>query len=357
MSLHTQKKNKHFKASALSTILVCSSVFLSACGGSSSDNFDSEVDDEIVVASEEGIIVEAGQVLDVAAAAEIVEPDITAETDGMQMLAASGFESIGDEDDIFLVDDTGDLLPMIFDSSTNVDPAFALSGAGLVERLNDSLALPADINVRFADCGEANAFFAPPIGNEGFAEVAEGGAIFICHELTDLFSGFFADTEQAFAASTFVIMHELGHALVNQLNLPVLGIEESYVDGVAAVLLGESGMAEGAVLAGWFFASQGQAPFFDTHRAGPQRLGDLACWGIGAEPELLEDPGIASIAEQLILTGRRCTVEYNQQLSGLENVLGGHIRGGLTDLIATEFDISEFVPTDTDTIEVASEGG
>ena len=67
--------------------------------------------------------------------------------------------------------------------------------------------------------------------------------------------------------------------------------------------MGEAGLAEGVVLAGWFFFSQPESPFFDTHRAGPQRLGDLACWGVGADPSLLDDPMINSIAQQLISSG------------------------------------------------------
>ena len=181
--------------------------------------------------------------------------------------------------------------------------------------------LPVDVLVSFADCGTANAFFASAFGDR-LAEVV------ICHELTQLFSQFYGNNEQAFLASTFVLMHEMGHAFIDILDLPVLGIEESYVDGVAAVLLGESGLAEGSVLAGWFFGGQTNTPFFDSHRAGPQRLGDLACWGVGADPALQQDPLTSQIAAQLIQTGRNCQAEYNQQLFGLNAVLAPNILGG-----------------------------
>lgn len=166
----------------------------------------------------------------------------------------------------------GRLLPTIFATETDIDPAFAQSSVALVEQLNDSLLLPVDVAVSFADCGTANAFFAP-------AQFNRPAEIVMCHELTALLSQFYDNNRQAFLASTFVLMHEVGHALIDVLELPVLGIEESYVDGIAAVLMGESGIAEGSVLAGWFFGGQTNTPFFDTHRAGPQRLGDLACLG------------------------------------------------------------------------------
>ena len=95
-------------------------------------------------------------------------------------------------------------------------------------------------------------------------------------------------------------------------------------------------MSEASVFAGWFFGNQGPTPFFDSHRAGPQRLGDLACWGVGADPSLLEDPIIASITEQLVIGGRDCPAEYEQQRRALEFVLGPNIRGGLENTFTTE---------------------
>ena len=231
---------------------------------------------------------------------------------------------VGEGDAIILPEDTGDLIPVIFPTETSLDLDFAQSGAAMIELLNESLILPRDIDVSFSDCGTANAFFIPPGQIEG---ASEGGSIVLCHELTELFLNLYADPAQAFNASVFVMMHEVGHALVDQLELPVLGIEEPYVDGIGAVLVAEAGLAEASVLAGWFFFSQPATPFFDTHRAGSQRLGDLACWGVGADPSLLEDPTINGIAEQLIAAGRNCTFEYNQQLEGFNAVLGDNFRG------------------------------
>jgi len=246
---------------------------------------------------------------------------------------------VGDEtntDEPFVVG-AGSLIPIIFPSETGVDPRLAQSGAAMVLELDESLILPADIDVNFVDCGTANAFFLP---GGSFAPSGEAGpansSIFICHELTQLFSTFFGDDDQAFSASVFVLMHELGHALVQELSLPVLGIEESYVDGFAAVLLGESNMSEGSALAGWFFGSQPNTPFSDSHRANPQRLGDLVCWGIGADPTLLEKPVIDSIFQQLVIGGRNCEAEYAQQVAGLNDVLGPAIQGGLEGALLLE---------------------
>lgn len=234
--------------------------------------------------------------------------------------------------------DNGDLLPVLFATQTDLDLSYAEEGIQLIEQINGAFILPADIDVIFADCGVANAFFIPPgntmddIDNESALPQSAGGSVVMCHELTQLFSDFYSNKEQAVDASNFVLMHELGHALVDQLALPVLGIEESYVDGMAAVFLGVAGKAQGSALAGWFFGSQSETPFFDTHRAGPQRLGDLACWGVGADPSLTQDPVIDNISQQLMSGGRNCVAEYNQQFDALTVVLGPHIRGELSDI-------------------------
>ena len=263
---------------------------------------------------------------------------MAADTAAEDMLNSTDFAPPGDASATMQAEDAGDLVPVVFDSDTDVDLIYAQAGEALINSFNDAIALPTDIAVNFIDCGTANAFYAPPGFNvdTGTELLAAGGAIFMCHELTASFDQFFRNTDQAFAASVFVLMHEVGHALVNQLNLPVLGIEESYVDGIAAVLVGESGLAEASVLAGFFFGEQSQTPFFDSHRAGPQRLGDLACWGIGANNEFLQDPFIANVAQQLIAGGRDCVGEYAQQVTALQSILGPYIRGGLTDVLDTD---------------------
>lgn len=253
-----------------------------------------------------------------------------------------------------LVND-GVLVPTLFATQTELDLEYAQSGVDIIERLSESFILPEDIDIFFADCGTANAFYVPasvPIGNINFGgddgqdglspvdpALAEqprsaGGAVVMCHELSQLFASFYSDKDQAVSTSIFVLMHELGHALVNQLSLPVLGIEESYVDGIAAVFVGEAGLSEGSALAGWFFGSQSDTPFFDSHRAGPQRLGDLACWAVGSEPALLDDPIISNIAQQLMAGGRNCPAEYAQQLAGLTTVLDPHTRNGFQSIFA-----------------------
>ncbi len=330
-TLSGKSANKQFPLTGTSIkmrqpVMLWFTVILSVLYGCSNGNSDPETEQLTTVNT-----AEATEPL--AVTVDIENPVVL---DPGDMLDRTQFEPLGDPTETPLAEDLGDLLPVVFPTQTSIDLAYARAGAELIARLNTTLALPTNIDVNFTDCGSANAFFAPADENPEATFISAGGAIFMCHELIELFAGFFGDADQTFAASTFVLMHELGHSLVDQLDLPVLGIEESYVDGVAAVLLGESGLAEGLVLAGWFFGAQSTAPFFDSHRAGPQRLGDLACWGVGADPTLLNDPLIGGIAQQLFQGGRDCEREYQQQVRALQFVLGPNIRGGLQGLLAPD---------------------
>lgn len=291
--------------------LFATTLLLSACsGGGSSDGESSSLPSNLPINANEEIP---------------VNPEQTGMFDNLNSTPIGGdFPNDGVNADL-----TGVLIPTILATETSIDLAYAQAGAALIEQVNGSLLIPVDINVVFADCGAANAFFVPsPVSIDPSIEVTPGTVV-MCHELTELFSQFFNTPEEGFQASSFVLMHELGHALVKVLDLPVVGLEEVFVDAVSAVFLGESGLGEGTLLAGIFFGAQGATPFFDTHRAGPQRLGDLGCWGIGADPSLLDDPITAMLAAGLMAGGRDCPMEYAELVSSLDEVLGDNIVGGL----------------------------
>ena len=255
--------------------------------------------------------------------------------------------------------DQGNLIPRAFASSQNVPASITWELVELTNRINDSLILPRDIIVNFTDCGSGigpNAFYVSngtPFGLEA------GPNIVMCHELTALKFSFFNSSDlDTYLAIAWVLMHELGHALIDQLELPFIGLEESNADAIASVLTGEGGFAEASLLASFFFEQQGVSPFTDSHRSGPQRFGDLACLAVGAEPELLSIPRVAEIAQQLFDAGRNCAEEYQRQVTGLSTILGPFVRGGLGDPIDVPF---EFVGMDEEmqiqASESASQGG
>ena len=107
----------------------------------------------------------------------------------------------------------------------------------VVTALNNQLLLPRNIDVIFQECDTINAFYDP-----------DAGAITMCYEIVDWLVENFAlveeDPEVAFArgldAAVFILNHEVGHALIHQLQLPTTGKEEDAVDDLATIIVMES---------------------------------------------------------------------------------------------------------------------
>jgi len=79
--------------------------------------------------------------------------------------------------------DTGNLLPVLFETETSLNLDYARASVELIRRMNAAFILPANIDVVFADCGIANAFYVPAIDmSEEMEEfdgivTSEGGAL------------------------------------------------------------------------------------------------------------------------------------------------------------------------------------
>src|SRR6187399_1025462 len=103
----------------------------------------------------------------------------------------------------------------------------------MLEKIADSfdeyLDLPQPVRISLAQCGVANAFYNPT-----------DRRITLCYELlVDLSRRFSADAEGKGVSSgavNFVLVHELGHAVIHALDIPVLGREEDAADELAALI-------------------------------------------------------------------------------------------------------------------------
>ncbi len=93
----------------------------------------------------------------------------------------------------------------------------------------------------------------------------------------------------------FVVLHELGHGLITEMGLPVLGREEDAADSFATVaMLGMKNEFSERVLAdaarGWFLhdrrdrASNAPLAFYDEHSLSQQRAYQIICYMVGADP-------------------------------------------------------------------------
>ena len=124
-----------------------------------------------------------------------------------------------------------------------------------------------------------------------------------------------------------VVLHEVGHALVDVLDLAVTGREEDAVDQLAAWVLIESGETNallGAAASYYSEEAPGAPAFADEHSLDSQRYFNLVCWAYGA------DPGAgADLIEHWELPAERagrCQAEYRRLDSAWSRLLASHIR-------------------------------
>jgi hypothetical protein len=162
----------------------------------------------------------------------------------------------------------------------------------IADGLNEAFELPADVIVCLRECGgDSNAYYHP-----GAHEIR------ICYELLDHLHDVFdpheredEDLEAAvLGATAFTIYHEVGHALIDLLDLPITGREEDAVDQLSTYILAD-GTDEGEqwALAGaraLYYEDHDQGgdaearAFWDEHSIDAQRFYNIVCWVYGQNP-------------------------------------------------------------------------
>ncbi len=183
-------------------------------------------------------------------------------------------------------------------------PAVALlrrSGAleAVVAEVNGRWALPADVPILVGDELDQGPAFIPDlqltdgtkltfINVPGTFLTQERKAMRIELRGTDIKA-----TDGMVWANEFIVAHEMGHALVHELAIPVTGREEDAVDGFAAYLLADNPKfgPSTALSAALFFDAYRQlrgklkdADFADEHSILEQRIYQFLCWVYGSDP-------------------------------------------------------------------------
>jgi hypothetical protein len=203
--------------------------------------------------------------------------------------------------------------------------------ADIMGELEKLLVLPQDLSVHFEDCGEINAFYDP-----------EKKRISMCWELLEYtaeqFSKDGANDEEAAAgfvsATIFTFFHELGHALVDLLDLPITGKEEDVVDQLATWIL-VAGGEEGALMAidgAVSFVSDDsdggdeEPVTWGEHSLDQQRFYNIVCWVYGSDPtkfaELTESRDGPLPNERAEI----CPDEWARMSKAWERLLADHVR-------------------------------
>jgi hypothetical protein len=144
----------------------------------------------------------------------------------------------------------------------------------------------------------------------------------------------------------FVLLHELGHTTIGELDLPVLGREEDAADSFASLTLihiksefSDHVLAEAAK--GWFMADRRDKKegepvvFYDEHGLNQQRAYQIVCYMVGADPVRFKD-----LAEETKLPQDRresCGADYRKAAKSWGVLLQPHVRAA--DQPKTKIDV------------------
>jgi hypothetical protein len=181
--------------------------------------------------------------------------------------------------------------------------------------LNSIFRIPKSVALTYRECSQANAFYT-----------SAPRQITMCYELVDEFyktyqkDGLKGDElDRAVGnAVTFAFYHELGHALVNVLDLPITGKEEDAVDQLATFIVADGADADettalDGAIAFLLMAKNAkgqQTPFWDQHSLGEQRFYSIICSLYGDAPDKYK----SVVTEGLLPKDRaaRCIPEWKK---------------------------------------------
>jgi hypothetical protein len=134
----------------------------------------------------------------------------------------------------------------------------------------------------------------------------------------------------------FVLLHELGHAVISQMGLPVLGRIEDAADSFAVLMLlrMESDFSHRVLVdaaEGWFLAARRDAKtghrvaYYAEHSLSEQRAFQIVCMMVGSDREKFRD-----LATETKLPEDRqytCLGDYSNAAFSWDRLLKPHVRG------------------------------
>lgn len=215
----------------------------------------------------------------------------------------------------------------------------------LAEALNRIVRLPQTVDIQLTDCGTINAFYDP-----------QGRRIIVCYELLTYFAQMFKPVAEnddqlgmaVIGATTFALFHEVGHGLIDILDLPTVGREEDSVDQLATMILiadGDAGVGMALSGAHWFqlqeSAGTNQTPFSDEHSFDMQRFYNILCMVYGSDPTKFANFVPDTLPQE---RSERCPQEFSHISKAWERLLQPY----LTNDAAANVDYQPSVdPTET----------
>ena len=173
-----------------------------------------------------------------------------------------------------------------------------------------------DVAIVFDECGEANATYTP-----------YSYTITMCYELAVDVAEQHRETlgtEVVAPTLRWIFMHELGHAVIRQYDLPITGSEEDAADQFATIMLldeGVPGMTGILGMAAIYVETDGYQPVWGVHSLDSQRYYNMICLAYG---KYLDDPemGVGFLRESI--PGNRvihCPGEYERAQAAWDTLL------------------------------------
>jgi len=150
--------------------------------------------------------------------------------------------------------------------------------------------------------------------------------------------------------AVFVLAHEMGHGLINEMNMPVLGREEDAADSFAIVTALKMGTAfseralleagKGLFLSGQRDKKEGNVlAFYDEHGLDLQRAYNVVCFMVGANPDKYKQ-----LAADTKLPQQRqesCVYEWKNTSWSWDEMLQKHLRSASQPKIAVKVEYEE----------------
>ena len=133
----------------------------------------------------------------------------------------------------------------------------------------------------------------------------------------------------------FAVAHEMGHAVVGELELPVLGREEDAADSFATVasikmMTDFSNRVLMEAARGWFLNARrdkkegAMALYYDEHGMNEQRAYQIVCFMVGSNPVMFQD--LAKMNKLPATRVKSCREDYAIAAWAWETVLKPHLR-------------------------------
>ena len=207
-----------------------------------------------------------------------------------------------------------------------------------VQEIFSPVRLHADLTVKTIDCGVSNAWYQRPTLTICYEYLEDIRAVAPKKTTAD---GLTRD-DAVVGQFLYVVLHEMGHALFDQLDVPLFGRPEDAADGFATYMMLALGKKDAyRIIRGAAYAYHDYirgtrvtvplTAFADDHSAPAQRYYNLLCLAYGADAVTFAD-----FVDKELLPRQRaasCKIEYGELNFAFEKLIKPKLDSGLVTAV------------------------